>query len=55
MSQAKDMRAPKWVLRTFQKYGWADFCLNCGIFVITPGSHCWGLYKDHVVVRKVGK
>ena len=50
------MKLPRWVLCTFRKYPCvADFCLHCGIFVITPGEHCRGLYRDHVVVRRSGR
>ncbi len=45
-----------WVIRAFSRFPWSevgDFCLNCGLFVLTKDSHCVELYKEHVVVRRV--
>lgn len=45
-----------WVIRAFSRFPWSevgDFCLNCGEFVLTKGSHCIGLHREHVVVRRV--
>jgi hypothetical protein len=42
----------EWIIRTFLLYPIADFCMNCGKFVVTTGSHCTGEYRDHVVVRR---
>ncbi len=39
------MKVPEWVLRTFRKWLCADFCLNCGVFVLTPSSHCWFIFR----------
>jgi hypothetical protein len=43
---------PNWALSIFRKWACADFCLNCGFFVLTPSEHCQGINADHIVVRR---
>jgi len=42
---------PESVKRTFEKYPFAEYCLNCGIFVAYATEHT---SKGHIVVRKSG-
>jgi len=42
---------PTWAVITMLKYPWADFCLDCQYFVMTKKAHCWGNYRNHIVVR----
>jgi len=41
---------PKHVRKTFEKYPFAEYCMDCGIFVAYAYEHT---AKGHIVVRKV--
>lgn len=41
----------EWVIKTFRKYPWALFCLDCGIFIpYSIAEHCHHLFKEHTLV-----
>ncbi len=42
---------PAWAVRTMLHWVVADFCLDCQVFVLTVGEHCWESYKDHRIIR----
>lgn len=40
----------EWVVRTFKKYHWAEYCVDCGTFVYNTAGH---LKEGHAVLRRV--
>ena len=41
---------PDFVKKTFEKYPSAEYCMDCGIFVVSAYEHT---ARRHIVVRRV--